>query len=258
MTDSLPHDFYHLGFASDFLRKNKCVSCILSGDPERTQAIAKKFLKSPQLLSSKRGLISYFGYSENGHPLLMATSGMGASSASIVINELAQAGIEKIIRLGTTGAIQNYISVGSIIVSKAALCNQGAANDIAPKEYPASADPFLTVSLFQNLQAATNNVYCGITASVDTFYEGQERYYGKNKFLMRKQHGIIEEYQHLNVLNFEMESGILFKSANVYGIQAACVCLVVANRTQTEEIQVEHLESHLDVCTSAIIKTLVG
>ncbi len=67
---------------------------------------------------------------------------MGAPSLSIVVNELIQVGIKTIIRIGTCGAIQNRIKIGDIIISQAALCRQGAANDIAPPEYPAVADPF--------------------------------------------------------------------------------------------------------------------
>lgn len=251
------HNFYHLGFGENLLSQYNCQSCLLTGDPDRTRFIAENLLQSPQLLSERRGLASYLGYLKNGEPLLIATSGMGASSASIVINELSQAGIKNIIRLGTTGSIQNHIPVGSIIVSQAALCRQGAANDIAPIEYPAAADPFLTVKLVENLRkSSSTTVFCGITASVDTFYEGQERYFGKNTYLMRKNRGMVEEYQHLNILNFEMESGILFKSASVYGMKAACVCIVVANRTQTENVTFESLEASVQTCTEAIMETL--
>ncbi|WP_255349116.1 hypothetical protein [Kamptonema formosum] len=45
----------------------------------------------------------------------------------------------------------------------------------------------------------------GITASVDTFYEGQERTDSANPYLLRRLQGITEEYRRLNVLNYEME-----------------------------------------------------
>ncbi|MFN8569527.1 MAG: hypothetical protein U0Z44_18840 [Kouleothrix sp.] len=49
--------------------------------------------------------------------------------------------------------------------------------------------------------------HIGITASVDTFYEGQERSASANPHLLRWLRGITDEYRHLNVLNYEMESG---------------------------------------------------
>jgi uridine phosphorylase len=161
---------------------------------------------------------------------------MGAPSLSIVVNELVQVGIKKIIRIGTCGSIQPHIPVGSIVISSGALCRQGAANDIAPVEYPAVADPFLTVALVNAAQELKVEHYLGITASVDTFYEGQERIDSANPNLMRKLSGITEEYRKLNILNYEMEAGTLLKMAGVYGFAAAVVCGVVAQRNMSENV----------------------
>ena len=59
-------------------------------------------------------------------------------------------------------------------------------------------------------------------ASVDTFFEGQERSESSaNPHLLRRLRGMIDEYQGLGVLNFEMEAGTLFKMGAVYGFAAA-------------------------------------
>jgi uridine phosphorylase len=168
---------------------------------------------------------------------------MGAPSLSIVVNELVQVGIRKIIRIGTCGSIQPHVAVGSIVISSAALCRQGAANDIAPIEYPAVADPFLTVALAKAAQELDVEHHIGITASVDTFYEGQERTDSANPNLMRSLHGITEEYRRLNILNYEMECGTLFKMAGVYNFAAACVCGVLAQRTISENVILEHKDT---------------
>jgi uridine phosphorylase len=175
----------------------------------------------------------------NGVPLLSATSGMGAPSLSIVVNELVQVGIRTIIRVGTSGSIQAHIPPGSIVISSAALCRQGAADDIAPREFPAAADPFVTVALVEASRAAGVEHYVGVTASVDTFYEGQERTESANPHLLRWLRGITDEYRRLNVLNYEMEAGTLFKMGLVYGFAAGCVCGIVAQRTAGEAIVLE-------------------
>jgi uridine phosphorylase len=212
---------------------------LLSGDPERARLIAQTYLQDVRVLSENRGLNSYMGCFPNDRTILSATSGMGAPSLSIVVNELVQVGIRQIIRIGTCGSIQAHVPVGSIVISSAALCRQGAANDIAPVEYPAAADPFLTVALVKAARELEVEHYMGITASVDTFYEGQERTDSANPYLMRSLQGITEEYRRLNVLNYEMESGTLFKMAGVYGFAAACVCGVVAQRTVGENVILE-------------------
>ncbi|MGB5960342.1 MAG: nucleoside phosphorylase [Coleofasciculaceae cyanobacterium] len=231
---------YHIGFGRDDFGLQSPTIALLSGDPERASLIAQTYLQDVRLLSDNRGLNSYLGQLSNGSTILSATSGMGAPSLSIVVNELVQVGIKKIIRIGTCGSIQNYVKVGNIVISSAALCRQGAANDIAPIEYPAAADPFLTVALVEAAQELGVKYHLGITASVDTFYEGQERTDSANNSLMRSLQGITEEYRRLNVLNYEMECGTLFKMAGVYNFAAACVCGVVAQRTISETVSVEN------------------
>ncbi|NEQ23240.1 MAG: nucleoside phosphorylase [Microcoleus sp. SIO2G3] len=230
---------YHIGFGRDDLGLQPPTIALLSGDPERAHLIAQNYFQDVQLLSQSRGLNSYLGHLSNGHTILSATSGMGAPSLSIVVNELVQVGIRQIIRIGTCGSIQDHVPVGSIVISSGALCRQGAANDIAPVEYPAVADPFLTVALVKAAQELDIEHYIGITASVDTFYQGQERTDSANPYLMRSLQGITEEYRRLNVLNYEMESGTLFKMAGVYNFAAACICGVVAQRTKSENVILE-------------------
>ena len=228
--------FYHIGFGKDDLGPEPPTLALLSGDPDRATAIAHTHLADVKKLSEHRGLNSYVGALPNGRRIISATSGMGAPSLSIIVNELVQAGITTIIRIGTCGSIQAHVKPGSIVISSAALCRQGAANDIAPVEYPAAADPFLTVALANAARELNIEHHVGITASVDTFYEGQERSESANPNLLRALKSITDEYRHLNILNYEMESGTLFKMGGVYGFAAACVCGVIAQRTASEQV----------------------
>lgn len=229
--------FYHIGFGRGDLGMNPPVFALLSGDPNRAAMIAHTFLRDVRTLSENRGLNSYVGLLPNGRPVLSATSGMGAPSLSIVVNELVQVGIQAVIRIGTTGSIQEQVKAGSCVISHAALCRQGAADDIAPVEYPAVADPFLTVDLVNAARELGVPYHMGVTASVDTFYEGQERSESSaNQHLIRRMQGMTEEYRRLRILNYEMESGTLFKMGSVYGFAAGCVCGVIAQRTEAETV----------------------
>lgn len=230
---------YHIGFGKQDLGDNPPTLALLSGDPGRAKRIATEppELHFEKTLSENRGLASYIASLPDGRRILAATSGMGAPSLSIVVNELYQVGIRQIIRVGTCGSIQDDVKAGSVVITRAALCRQGAANDIAPVEYPAAANPFLTTALVEAAKKLKVDWHIGITASVDTFYEGQERVDSSaNKHLLRSLKGVTEEYRRLNVLNFEMEAGTLFKMASVYGFAAACVCAVIANRTASEHV----------------------
>ncbi|BCA79268.1 nucleoside phosphorylase [Desulfuromonas sp. AOP6] len=230
---------YHLGFGQADLGDDPPRLAVLCGDPERTRAIAFETtdVHCERELSTRRGLNSYLLTLANGKRLIAATSGMGAPSLSIVVNELVDLGIRQVIRVGTSGSIQEDVKVGSLVISRAALCRQGAANDIAPLEYPAAANPFLTLALVEAAEQLALPWHLGVTASVDTFYEGQERTVSSaNKHLLRHLQGITAEYRHLNILNYEMEAGTLFKMAGVYGFAAACICGVLADRTSSEAV----------------------
>lgn len=231
---------YHLGFHPDDLGDDPPTLALVSGDPGRAERIARGHFGDPRTLSENRGLHSYVGRLPGGRQVLSCTSGMGAPSLSIVVNELVQIGVRTMIRVGTCGSIQPHVGVGSVVITHGALVRQGAARDVAPPNYPAVADPHLTVALQAAAEELEVEHHVGITASADTFYEGQERSDSSaNPHLLRRHRGMIEEYRNLNVLNFEMEAGTLLTMAGVYGFRAGCVCAVVARRTKKEDVLLE-------------------
>jgi uridine phosphorylase len=246
---------YHIGFGRHDLGDDPPTVAVLSGDPGRASLIANTYLKQARTLSENRGLNSYVGRLPNGRPILSATTGMGAPSTSIVVNELAQTGFKTLIRIGTSGSIQSHVHVGSVVVTSAALSRQGAALDVAPPGYPAAADPFVTVALVESARQLGAEHHVGLTASVDTFFEGQERSASSaNPYLLRSHQGMTEEYRHLNVLNFEMEAATLFVMGLVYGFAAGCICGVVAARTEAENVDLEAKNRAVDAAIQVALK----
>src|SRR5262249_16825004 len=116
------------------------------------------------------------------------------------------------------------------------------------------ADPFLTVALVEAARALGVDHHLGITASVDTFYEGQERTESANPRLLRWLQGINEEYRGLNILNYEMERGTLFKMGGVYAFAAGCICAVVAQRTSGENIVLEQKSTAVDAAIAVALR----
>ncbi len=232
---------YHIGFSSADLGSPLPEAVLLCGDPQRTRQIARRpDLRCLRTLSENRGLDSYLLEAADGRRLLAATSGMGAPSLSIVVNELAQVGLTCFVRVGTSGGIGRDVRAGDLVISSAALCRQGAARDIAPEEYPAVADPFLCVALAAAAGASGHRWHLGVTASVDTFYEGQERTASSaNPHLLPHLRGLNASYSQLGLLNYEMEAGTLFKMAGVYGLTAGCICAVLADRSSDETVDLD-------------------
>lgn len=244
---------YHVGFGPSDLPEGTTIA-LLSGDPERSHHIATEVLADGRALSRNRGLDTFVAHLPGGRPVVCATSGMGAPSTSIVVNELVQAGMTTIVRIGTSGSIQDHVDVGSVVVGSAALTNQGAADDIAPVQYPAAADPFLTVALAEAASDAGVDHHVGVMASVDTFFEGQERTESSaNPHLQRRLRGMVEEYRSLGVLNFEMEAGTLFKMGGVYGFSAGCVCGIIAQRGEDERPDLARKDAAVDAAISVAV-----
>ncbi len=226
---------YHIGFGRSDLPTGTTIA-LLSGDPGRSELIATSYLAGGAPLARNRGLDSFLATLPGDVPVVCATSGMGAPSMSIVVNELVQVGITTVIRIGTAGSIQDSVRAGEVVIGSGALTNQGAAADIAPPEFPAVADPFLTVGLAEAARDLGVPYHVGVMASADTFFEGQERSASSaNPHLLRRLRGLIDEYRDLRILNFEMEAGTLFKMGAVYGFAAGCVCAIIAQRDEAEE-----------------------
>jgi uridine phosphorylase len=111
---------YHIGFGPADLPDGTSIA-LLSGDPGRSELIAERHLGESQVLARNRGLDAFLARLPGGAPAVCATSGMGAPSMSIVVNELHQAGIRTVIRVGTSGAIHPGIEVGSVVIPAAAV-----------------------------------------------------------------------------------------------------------------------------------------
>lgn len=244
---------YHVGFGAADLDEGTTIA-LVSGDPGRSELLATERLDGARVLARNRGLDAFAARLPSGRPVVCATSGMGAPSTSIVLNELVQAGIETVIRIGTTGSIQPDLATGAVVVASAALCEHGAALDIAPSRYPSVADPFLTVALAQAAAQRDIEHRVGIVASVDTFYEGQERTASSaNPRLLRRLDGKIDEYEALNVLSFEMEAGTVFTMGSVYGFRAGAVLAVVAQRHADEHPDLDAKDAAVDAAIAVAI-----
>ncbi|MBM7071190.1 uridine phosphorylase [Shewanella sp. 202IG2-18] len=223
-------DVFHLGLTKEML--DGAALAIVPGDPERVKRIAEQ-MDQPTFLASHREYTSYLGYID-GKAVVVCSTGIGGPSTSIAVEELAQLGISTFLRVGTTGAIQEHVNVGDVIVTQASVRLDGASLHFAPMEYPAVADFTCTTAMVEASRDAGLEPHIGITASSDTFYPGQERYDTVSGRVTRRFKGSMQEWQDLGVLNYEMESSTLLTMCASQGWRAACVAGVIVNRTQQE------------------------
>jgi len=90
-------------------------ACLLPGDPLRAKYIAETFMEDVVQRNSERGMLGYTG-TFGGKPVSVQSTGMGCPSAAIVIEELTQLGVEKLMRVGTCGGLQPDLSMGDLVI----------------------------------------------------------------------------------------------------------------------------------------------
>lgn len=124
---------YHLGISAEQLAP----AILIVGDPERVDLIADQFFEHREVRVSHRGLTTCTGtVRETQQRVTVTTTGMGAPSTEIVLNEIsALAEVDAatrtrpsacganltIIRVGTSGALQPPTSLGTSIISSHAV-----------------------------------------------------------------------------------------------------------------------------------------
>ena len=172
------------------------------------------------------------------------------------MEELAEIGITNFLRVGTTGAIQPQVKVGDIVITKAAVRIDGTSEHYAPMEYPAVASFDFSACIVEACREIQTPYHVGITASSASFYPGQDRYDSFKGFVPRKFRGLRQEWQHLNVLNYEMESAAVFTIASTFGLRAACFCVVLLNRLKGEHAMLKPFAAPDNACVKVMRRAL--
>ncbi len=244
---------YHLSISKDMIQEARYA--VVSGDPDRVPLLAQAFDPVAVCLANHRGYVTYLAHC-HGQAVIISTTGIGGPSTSIVIEELANLGIKYFLRIGTTGAIQNHIELGDLIVTEASVRLDGASTHYAPIEYPAVASFGMTGCIVEAAKALGLRYHTGVTVSADTFFPGQERYDNFSHYVIKRFQGSLLEWQKLGALNYEMESATLLTMCRVLGLEAACFCGVIANRHFSEKPSTDTLANLREVWSTMAVKTL--
>src|ERR1700756_1688840 len=89
---------------------------LLPGDPGRALMLAQLLLSSPLMFNHHRGLWGYTGQAADGALLSIQSTGMGGPSAAIVVHELIALGAERLVRVGTCGALSAELALGDLVI----------------------------------------------------------------------------------------------------------------------------------------------
>ncbi|MEA2340110.1 MAG: purine-nucleoside phosphorylase, partial [Solirubrobacteraceae bacterium] len=105
----MPTPGFHLHPTADIAPR-----ALLPGDPGRALALAQALLDTPRMCNHHRGLWGYTGTAADGDALTIQATGMGGPSAAIVLEELADLGVRRAVRVGTCGALDPSLELGGL------------------------------------------------------------------------------------------------------------------------------------------------
>jgi uridine phosphorylase len=100
---------------------------ILVGDPGRALLLAQELLEQPKMSNHARGLWGYTGLTAAGDRLTIQATGMGGPSAAIVLTNLAELGVERMVRVGTCVGFGAGARAGELLLIESARATVGSA-----------------------------------------------------------------------------------------------------------------------------------
>jgi DeoD family purine-nucleoside phosphorylase len=218
-------------------------ACLLPGDPLRAQYIAERFFDDPVQRNSERGMLGYTGTFE-GKPVSVQATGMGCPSAAIVVEELVQLGVKRLLRVGTCGGLQPDMSLGELIVAVSAVAADRTVDKLVGFEpHVPTADFGLVHGAVHAAKELGKQVRVGPIVSSDLFYNPDEGQY--------------ERWSKRGVLAVEMEASALFTIGALRGVQAGCLLTVsdIVVEGEFKRISDDDLRAAVDRMTRVALAT---
>ena len=97
---------------------------LLPGDPQRSRKMAALFAEAS--FTAHRGTFAtYTGKTPGGADIAVTSSGMGCACVAAALEELAAAGAEAVIRVGTCGGVQPDLAPGTIVIASGCVRGEG-------------------------------------------------------------------------------------------------------------------------------------
>lgn len=223
---------------------------LMPGDPLRAKYIAENFLDDAKCVTSVRNMLGFTGFYK-GKKVTVMGSGMGMPSMGIYAFELFHYfNVEKIIRIGTCGAVSPKANINDMILSDKVYSESNFAYTFNNyRERIVVADPSLNKSVMEaaNELSLNGNLHVGMITTMDVFgpYIDFERVLGRIP-------------KNLDILGEEMEAFGLIHIANSMGRKATAIATVVDSKYSNVVLTIEQRQTSLNnmikLALEAIIK----
>ncbi|WP_336328036.1 nucleoside phosphorylase [Halovenus sp. HT40] len=186
---------------------------LVPGDPGRVDRIASHCDDHTVVATNREYKLVNATY--EGRELTICSTGIGSPSAAIAAEELEAVGVETLLRVGTTGALQSGIEIGDMIVATGAAKDEGTTKRYEDATVPAVPDYEVLSALVDVSEQREAPVHVGPVATDDAFYAETEAY--------------VSDWEDASLLAVEMEAAALFTIARRKGMRAGAICTVDGN-----------------------------
>ena len=199
---------------------------LLPGDPLRAKYIAETYLENPVCFNTVRNMFGFTG-TYKGQEVSVMGSGMGMPSMGIYSYELFNFyDVDKIIRIGSAGALKDDINVMDIVIAIGACTDSNyASNYCLPGTFAPTASYSLLERAVEVAKEQGTPVRVGNVVSSDVFYSDDPT----------KQ----DAWRKMGVLCAEMECAALYMNAARAGKQALGILTISDHMYREEAISAE-------------------
>lgn len=195
---------------------------LMPGDPLRAKFLAETYLEDVQQFNAVRNMFGYTG-TYHGKRISIMGSGMGMPSIGIYSHELYEHyGVEKIIRIGSCGALKENVHLRDIIIVQGACTDSRFAHQYElPGTYSAISSYDLLEKAVLKAKEKAVTYHVGNVISSDLFYHADQN--------------SDKKWARMGCLGVEMESYALFATA-AYFSKKALTLLTVSDSLVTHEV----------------------
>ncbi len=219
-------------------------SILLPGDPLRATHIAETFLDDVREVTAVRNMLGFTG-TYRGVPVSAMGTGMGIPSASIYATELVtQYGVERLIRVGSCGALQPDLALRDVILAIGA-CTDSGVNRVryGDHDFAATADFGLLRAAAGAAEEGGIPIRVGNVHSADLFYNPEE--------------GVFERMRDMGVLAVEMEAAGLYGVAAERGARSLTILTVSDHILHGTETSSDERQTTFDDMVRVALETVV-
>lgn len=204
----------YMGASKETIAEN----VIFSGDPWRVEVV-KQYLENPQKVAFMREFNTYTG-SYKGVGVTVTSTGIGAPSAAIAMEEMYEAGMKVAVRMGTVMALQDGM-LGKFIIPIAAMRRESTSKTYVEEAFPAVADFELVNTMNETVLQMGAEYVNGVNCTMDGFYTQMHDSAFSLEF-GRDMSKTFEELKKLHVTGVDMETACMLTVGRLMGVKT-CV-----------------------------------